>query len=323
MGIMKRIGVLTSGGDAPGMNAAVRAVVRRGESLGMEVFGITNGFKGLVHGEIHRMTSSDVGGILNRGGTLLFSARYPGFEKNEAQLVAKEQLKKHGIEGLVVIGGDGSFRGAQALAKHGVPAIGIPGTIDNDIAGTDYTLGFDTTLNTVVEAIDRIRDTAGSHGRVLVVEVMGRDAGDIAIWSGLSGGAEAIIIPEAPYDLHEVVADLKSGFSKGKNQGLIVLAEGVMSADELIEEVKKIDDSFDIRGVVLGHIQRGGSPTVRDRVIGSGFGVKAVELLHEGISGECVALVDEEFTSNSFDDVFNTLKHSPNIHFYNINEYVH
>lgn len=319
---MKRIGVLTSGGDAPGMNAAVRSVVRRGESLGMEVFGITNGFKGLVNGEIHRMTSADVGGILNRGGTLLFSARYPEFRENESQLIAKEQLKKYGIEGLVVIGGDGSFKGAQALANHGFPAVGIPGTIDNDIAGTDYTLGFDTTLNTVVEAIDRIRDTAGSHGRVLVVEVMGRDAGDIAIWSGVSGGAESILIPEAPYDLHEIVAGLKSGFSKGKNQGLIVLAEGVMSADELIEKINNIDDSFDIRGVVLGHIQRGGSPTVRDRILGSGFGVKAVELLNEGISGECVALVDEEFTSNSFDDIFNHLEHKADIHLYNINQFI-
>lgn len=320
---MKRIGVLTSGGDAPGMNAAVRAVVRRGESLGMEVFGITNGFKGLVNGEIHRLTSGDVGGILNRGGTLLFSARYPEFSKNEAQLIAMEQLKKHEIEGIVVIGGDGSFRGAQALVNHGFPAIGIPGTIDNDIAGTDYTLGFDTTLNTVVEAIDRIRDTAGSHGRVLVVEVMGRDAGDIAIWSGLSGGAEAIVIPEVPHDLHAIVANLKSGFSQGKNQGLIVLAEGVMSADEFIEEIKAIDDSFDIRGAVLGHIQRGGTPTVRDRVLGSSFGVKAVELLKEGVSGECVATVNEKMTSNSFDDVFNKLKHEPNLHLYDINNFIY
>ena len=320
---MKRIGVLTSGGDAPGMNAAVRAVVRRGESLGMEVFGITNGFKGLVNGEIHRLTSGDVGGILNRGGTLLFSARYPEFSQNETQLIATEQLKKHEIEGVVVIGGDGSFRGAQALANHGFPTIGIPGTIDNDISGTDYTLGFDTTLNTVVEAIDRIRDTAGSHGRVLVVEVMGRDAGDIAIWSGLSGGAEAIIIPEVPHDMHAIVANLKSGFSQGKNQGLIVLAEGVMSADEFIAEVEAIDDTFDIRGAVLGHIQRGGTPTVRDRVLGSSFGVKAVELLNEGASGECVATINEKMTSNTFDDVFNKLKHEPNMHLYNINKFIY
>lgn len=319
---MERIAVLASGGDAPGMNAAVRAVVRRGESLGMEVYGVTNGFKGLVNGEIHRMTSADVGGVLNKGGTLLYSARYPEFSENESQLIAKDQLNQHDIEGIVVIGGDGSFRGAQALSNHGIPSVAIPGTIDNDIAGTDYTLGFDTTLNTVIEAIDRVRDTAGSHGRVLIVEVMGRDAGDIAMWSGLSGGAEAILVPEVPYDLDEIVAELKDGFSKGKNQGLIVLAEGVMGSDELIEKINEIDDSFDMRGVVLGHLQRGGSPTVRDRVLGSGFGVKAVELLNEGASGECVALIDEEFTSNSFEDVFNTLEHEADIHLYNINKFI-
>ncbi len=319
---MKRIGVITSGGDAPGMNAAIRAVVRRGESLGMEVFGITNGFKGLVNGEIHRLQSADVGGILNRGGTLLFSARYPEFKENETQLIAAEQLRKYNIEGLVVIGGDGTFRGAQALANHGFPTIGVPGTIDNDIPGTDYTLGFDTTVNTVVEAIDRIRDTAGSHGRVLVVEVMGRDAGDIAIWSGLSGGAEAILIPEAPFDLHEIIATLKSGFTRGKNQGLIILAEGVMSASELIEQVNEIDDSFEIRGVVLGYIQRGGVPTVRDRILGSNFGAKAVELLQEGVSGECVAINDEVVISNTFEDVFNKLKHEPRMDLYELNKFI-
>lgn len=319
---MKRIGVMTSGGDAPGMNSAIRAVVRRGESLGMEVFGITNGYKGLVNGEIHRLTSADVGGLLNRGGTLLFSARFPEFKETSVQLEAIEQLRKYDIEGLVVIGGDGSFRGAQALANHGFPTMGIPGTIDNDIPGTDYTLGFDTTVNTVVEAIDRIRDTAGSHGRVLVVEVMGRDAGDIAIWSGLSGGAEAIVIPEAKVDTKEVVASINSGFKKGKNQGLIVLAEGVMSASELIAEIKEIDDSFEIREVVLGYIQRGGVPTVRDRVLGSLFGAKAVELLQAGHVGECVAVVDEELTSNSFNDVFNTLKHEPKLDFYDLNKYL-
>lgn len=319
---MKRIAVLTSGGDAPGMNAAVRAVVRRGESLGMEVFGIINGFEGLVNGEIHRLKVADVGGILSRGGTILFSARYPEFKKKESQLIAKEQLSKYDIEGLVVIGGDGSLRGAEALSQLGVPSVGIPGTIDNDIAGTNYTLGFDTTLNTVIKAIDRIRDTAGSHGRVLVVEVMGRNAGDIAIWSGLSGGAESILIPEAPYDLGEIITSLKNGFKKGKNLGLIILAEGVMTADKLIEKINDIDNSFDIRGVVLGHIQRGGSPTIRDRVLGSGFGVKAAELLNEGASGECVALVNEKFISNSFDDVFNKLQHNAYIHLYKINQFI-
>ncbi len=319
---MKRIGVMTSGGDAPGMNAAVRAVVRRGESLGIEVYGIYNGYKGLVEGDINRITSGDVGGILNRGGTVLFSARYPEFKTEEGQRKGLEQLEKFGIEGVVVIGGDGSFRGAQSLAKLGFPAIGIPGTIDNDIPGTDYTLGFDTTVNTVTEALDRVRDTAGSHGRVLVVEVMGRDAGDIAIWGGLSAGAEAIVIPETDYDVNQIVNNIKEGFAKGKNQGLIVLAEGVMPARQLIEHIQSIDNSFNIREVVLGHIQRGGVPTVRDRVIGSRFGARAVELLLEGASGLCVSLVNEEIGTHTFDDIFDNLLHEPKLHLYELNKYL-
>ena len=319
---MKRIGVMTSGGDAPGMNAAVRAVVRRGESLGIEVYGIRNGYKGLVEGDIQRITSGDVGGILNRGGTMLFSARYPEFANPEGQLKGIEQLKMFGIEGVVVIGGDGSFKGAEALSNHGFPTVGIPGTIDNDIAGTDYTLGFDTTVNTVIEALDRVRDTAGSHGRVLVVEVMGRGAGDIALWSGLGSGAEAIVVPEIEYDLEQIVATIKSGFAHGKNQGLIVLAEGVMSAPEFIEKIQEIDDSFNIRDVVLGHIQRGGQPSARDRVLGSRFGAKAVELLEEGASGVCVALIDEEIGTNDFEDVFNNLVHQPKLHLHELNKYL-
>ena len=319
---MKRIGVMTSGGDAPGMNAAVRAVVRRGESLGLEVYGIRNGYKGLVDGDIQRITSGDVGGILNRGGTMLFSARYPEFANPEGQLKGIEQLKMFGIEGVVVIGGDGSFKGAQALSNQGFPTVGIPGTIDNDIAGTDYTLGFDTTVNTVIEALDRVRDTAGSHGRVLVVEVMGRGAGDIALWSGIGSGAEAIVVPEIEYDLEEIVATIKSGFAHGKNQGLIVLAEGVMSAPEFIEKIQEIDDSFNIRDVVLGHIQRGGQPSARDRVLGSRFGAKAVELLKEGASGVCVALIDEEIGANDFDDVFNNLVHQPKLQLHELNKYL-
>ncbi len=320
---MKRIGVMTSGGDAPGMNAAVRAVVRRGESLGLEVYGITNGYKGLVEGQITRLTSKDVGGILNRGGTMLFSARYPEFSQEEGQLKGVEQLKKFGIEGVVVIGGDGSFRGAQALSNHGFPTIGIPGTIDNDIPGTDYTLGFDTTLNTVVDALDRIRDTAGSHGRVLVVEVMGRGAGDIAIWSGLASGAEAIVIPEKPYDVNEIVDRLKNGFESGKNQGLIVLAEGVMSAPEFLQQISEAaDGAFDIRDVVLGHVQRGGQPTVRDRVLGSSFGARAAELLAEGKTGLCVAVVNEDIITNEFNDIFENLKHTPKLNLHDLNKFL-
>lgn len=319
---MKRIGVMTSGGDAPGMNAATRAVVRRGESLGLEVYGIYNGYKGLVEGDIRRVTSRDMGGVLNRGGTVLFSARYPEFKTEEGQLKGIEQLEKFGIEGVIVIGGDGSFRGAQALSDRGFPTIGVPGTIDNDIPGTDYTLGFDTTVNTVIESLDRVRDTAGSHGRVLVVEVMGRDAGDIAIWSGLGAGAEAIVVPEVEFNIHNIVETITRGFDNGKNQGLIVLAEGVMPARELIDQIQSVDNSFNIREVVLGHVQRGGVPTARDRVIGSRFGAKAVELIAEGASGICVALIDEEIGTNEFTDIFNNLMHEPKLHLHELNKYL-
>jgi len=319
---MKRIGVMTSGGDAPGMNAAVRAVVRRGESLGLEVYGINNGYKGLVEGDINQITSGDVGGILNRGGTILFSARYPEFKTEEGQQKGIDQLNKYGIDGVIVIGGDGSFRGAQALANNGFPTIGVPGTIDNDIPGTDYTLGFDTTVNTVIDSLDRIRDTAGSHGRVLVVEVMGRDAGDIAIWSGLGSGAEAIVVPETDYDVQDIVDTLNKGFEKGKNQGLVVVAEGVMPARELVDQIQAIDNSFNIREVVLGHVQRGGEPTARDRVIGSRFGARAIELIDEGASGVCVALIDEEIGVNKFDDIFNNLIHEPKVHLHELNKYL-
>jgi len=319
---MKRIGVMTSGGDAPGMNAAVRAVVRRGETLGLEVYGIYNGFKGMVEGDIRPLTSNSVGGILNRGGTILFSARYPEFKTQEGQLEAIRQLKEHGIEGVIVIGGDGSFRGAQALSNHGFPTIGVPGTIDNDIPGTDYTLGFDTTVNTVIEALDRVRDTAGSHGRVLVVEVMGRGAGDIAIWSGLGAGAEAIVVPEIEHNVKDVVDTINNGFEFGKNQGLIVLAEGAMPARELIEQIQSVDNTFNIREVVLGHVQRGGVPTARDRVIGSRFGAKAVELISEGASGVCVSLIDEEIGTNEFNDIFHNLKHQPKLHLHELNKYL-
>lgn len=319
---MKRIGVMTSGGDAPGMNAAVRAVVRRGESLGIEVYGIYNGFKGLVEGDISRLSSTDVGGVLNRGGTILYSARYPEFKEEEGQLKGIEQLKKYEIEGVIVIGGDGSFRGAQALSNLGFPTVGIPGTIDNDIPGTDYTLGFDTTVNTVIEALDRVRDTAGSHGRVLVVEVMGRDAGDIAIWSGLGAGAEAIVIPEVEFNVKDIVDTISGGFDHGKNQGLIVLAEGVMPARELVRELQEFDEELSIREVVLGHIQRGGQPTARDRVLGSRFGAKAVELLEEGATGVCVAVIDEEIGTNDFNDIFNNLVHESKLHLYELNKHL-
>ncbi|MFC5630650.1 MULTISPECIES: 6-phosphofructokinase [Streptococcus] len=296
---MKRIAVLTSGGDAPGMNAAVRAVVRKAITEGMEVFGINRGYAGMVEGDIFPMDAHSVSNTLSHGGTFLQSARYPEFATLEGQLAGIEQLKKHGIEGVVVIGGDGSYHGAMRLTEHGFPAVGVPGTIDNDIAGTDYTIGFDTAVNTATSALDKIRDTSFSHGRTFVVEVMGRNAGDIALWSGIAAGADQIIIPEEDYDINEVVANVREGYEeKGKFRHLIVLAEGVMHADEFVELMKEAGDTSDLRATNLGHILRGGAPSPRDRVIASWMGSRAVELLKEGRGGLAVGIHNEHLVES-------------------------
>ncbi len=286
---MKRIGVLTSGGDAPGMNAAVRAVVRKAIFHDLEVFGIYRGYQGLIEGDIKKLELGSVGDIIQRGGTSLYSARCPEFKSREVQLQGIEQLKKHGIEALVVIGGDGSYMGAKALTEHGFPCIGVPGTIDNDIPGTEFTIGFDTALNTVIEAIDKIRDTATSHERTYVIEVMGRNAGDIALWAGLAGGAESILIPEEDFDINDIVNKLKRGHERGKKHSIIVVAEGIGSGVEIGKQIEEMT-SFDTRVTVLGHTQRGGSPTACDRVLASRLGAKAVELLLEGKGGRAVGI---------------------------------
>ena len=290
---MKRIGVLTSGGDAPGMNAAVRAVVRKAIYHDIEVYGIYGGYAGLMNGNIEKLELGSVGDIIHRGGTVLLSARCDEFKTKEGQLKGVEQLKKAGIEGLVVIGGDGSYHGAMALTGHGFPCVGVPGTIDNDIAGTQFTIGFDTALNTVIEAIDKIRDTATSHERTFVIEVMGRDAGDIALWSGLAGGAETILIPEENYDMKELCDRLKKSHERGKKHSIIVVAEGVASGVELGKQIKEITN-FDTRVSVLGHMQRGGSPTASDRVLASRLGAHAVELLIQGKGGRAVGIENNQ-----------------------------
>ncbi|WAA11197.1 6-phosphofructokinase [Fervidibacillus albus] len=299
---MKRIGVLTSGGDSPGMNAAIRAVVRKAIYHNIEVYGIYNGYQGLINGHIEKMEIGSVGDIIQRGGTILRSARCPEFVTKEGQQKGVEQLKKFGIEGVVVIGGDGSYRGANALTNWGIPCNGVPGTIDNDISGTDFTIGFDTALNTVIDAIDKIRDTASSHERTFVIEVMGRNAGDIALWSGLAGGAETILIPEEEETMDEIINRLKNGQQRGKKHSIIVVAEGVMSGVEFAEELKK-QIQTDVRVSVLGHIQRGGSPTVRDRVIASRMGARAVELLLEGKGGRAVGIVKNEIVDRPIAEV--------------------
>ncbi|RIW29705.1 6-phosphofructokinase [Bacillus salacetis] len=286
---MKRIGVLTSGGDSPGMNAAVRAVVRQAIYQGIEVYGVYQGYNGLINGNIKKLELGSVGDIIHRGGTMLYTARCEEFKTKEGQQKGIEQLKKHGIEGLVVIGGDGSYRGAKALTELGYPCVGVPGTIDNDIPGTEYTIGFDTALNTVIDAIDKIRDTATSHERTFIVEVMGRNAGDLALWAGLAGGAETILIPEDNHDMEDIASRLKKGQERGKKHSIIIVAEGVMSGNEFAAKLKEATN-LETRVSVLGHIQRGGSPTASDRVLASRLGSHAVDLLAEGRGGRAVGI---------------------------------
>ncbi|MFP5114507.1 6-phosphofructokinase [Bacillaceae bacterium C204] len=286
---MKKIGVLTSGGDSPGMNPAIRAVVRKAIYHNVEVYGVYGGYTGLISGNIRKLELGSVGDIIQRGGTMLQSARCPEFKTKEGQQKGIDQLKAHGIEGLVVIGGDGSYRGAKALTEQGYPCVGVPGTIDNDIPGTELTIGFDTALNTVIDSLDKIRDTATSHERTFVIEVMGRNAGDIALWAGLAGGAETILIPEEGYDMNDIVDKLRKGQERGKKHSIIVVAEGVCSGVEFAKQVQEATN-FDTRVSVLGHIQRGGSPTAADRVLASRLGARAVELLIEGKGGRAVGI---------------------------------
>lgn len=291
--MIKKIGVLTSGGDAPGMNTAIRAITRSALVQGIEVYGIKNGYYGLYHNEISPLKSKDVANIINRGGTFLGSARFPEFKEEKYRLEAVENLKKHEIQALVVIGGDGSFMGAKLLTELGFPCIGIPGTIDNDTPNSDFTIGFDTALNTIVEAVDKLRDTSGSHQRCSVVEVMGRNAGDLALWAGISTGAEATLIPEISYDEDVIIKKLIDDKRRGKTHFIIIVAEGLKITDELTKKIEK-ETGIETRATILGHIQRGGTPTASDRVLASRLGGYAVDLLLEGKQGLCVGLQDNK-----------------------------
>lgn len=303
---MKKIGVLTSGGDGPGMNAAVRAAVRTARGSGLEVAGILHGYRGLIADEIQPLESTTMSGIINRGGTILHTARCLEFQEPEGRRQAMDNMKLHGIEGLVVIGGDGSLTGARALHEEfGLPIMGVPGSIDNDIAGTDFSIGFDTAVNIAVEAIDRVRDTAYSHDRVFVIEVMGRRNGFIAVEAALAGGAEAAIIPEIPYNLLELCDGLRAMREKGKRSSIIVVAEGAARASDIKDFVHK-NTGFDARYLVLGHMQRGGSPTAFDRVLALRLGAFAVRQLLAGVSGEMVGVDGGRLVSTPLSYVLTT-----------------
>lgn len=302
---MKSIAVLTSGGDAPGMNPAVRAVVRTACQRGIKVYGVDRGYTGLINGDIHEMNLRSVSDIITRGGTILYSARCPEFKTEEGLQKAVLTCKKFGIDGMVIIGGDGSFRGARDLSLRGIPCIGLPGTIDNDISCTDYTIGYDTCLNTIVQMVDRIRDTSESHDRCTVVEVMGRGAGYLALEAGIAVGATSIIVPEVEYDIErDVIARIREFQKTGKKHFIVIVAEGVGGTAEIAKKIEA-ETGVESRATILGHVQRGGSPTARDRIMASQMGSRAVDLLTQGIGNRVVGIRDNKIVDF---DIFEALK---------------
>ena len=302
---MKSIAVLTSGGDAPGMNPAVRAVVRTACQRGIKVYGVDRGYTGLINGDIHEMNLRSVSDIITRGGTILYSARCPEFKTEEGLQKAVATCKKFGIDGMVIIGGDGSFRGARDLSLRGIPCIGLPGTIDNDISCTDYTIGYDTCLNTIVQMVDRSRDTSESHDRCTVVEVMGRGAGYLALEAGIAVGATSIIVPEVEYDIkRDVIARIREFQKTGKKHFIVIVAEGVGGTAEIAKKIEA-ETGVESRATILGHVQRGGSPTARDRIMASQMGSRAVDLLTQGIGNRVVGIKDNKIVDF---DIFEALK---------------
>ena len=302
---MKSIAVLTSGGDAPGMNAAVRAVVRTACQRGIKVYGVDRGYTGLIKGDVHEMNLRSVSDIITRGGTILYSARCPEFKTEEGIQKAVDTCKRVGIDGMVIIGGDGSFRGARDLSLRGIPCIGLPGTIDNDISCTDYTIGYDTCLNTIVQMVDRIRDTSESHDRCTVVEVMGRGAGYLALESGIAVGATSILVPEVEYDIErDIIARIREFQKTGKRHFIVIVAEGVGGTAEIAKKIEA-ETGVESRATILGHVQRGGSPTARDRIMASQMGSRAVDLLTQGIGNRVVGIRDNKIVDF---DIFEALK---------------
>lgn len=313
---MKTIGVLTSGGDAPGMNAAIRAVVRTALGMGIKVYGIYRGYNGLIEGEVSELDLRSVSDIIHRGGTMLYTARSPMFKTEEGLQAAVDTCHKYGIEGIVVIGGDGSFRGAADLSARGIPCIGLPGTIDNDISSTDYTIGFDTAMNTAMEMIDKLRDTSQSHERCSVVEVMGRGAGHLALQTGMAVGATYIVLKEVPYSIEEICAKIQRTQELGKKHFIIIVSEDVTDVFALAKEIEE-RTGVESRATVLGHVQRGGSPTVRDRCMASLMGNYAVNLLAKGIGNRIVSLRHSAIVDDDIKDAL-AMKKTIDIEEYNI-----
>lgn len=305
--MIKKIGVITSGGDAPGMNAAIRGVVRSALSEGLEVFGIYDGYLGLYEDRMIKLNRYSVSDIIDCGGTFLGSARFPEFRNEDIRKEAIENMKHRSIDALVVIGGDGSYIGAKRLTEIGFPCIGLPGTIDNDVAGTDYSIGYFTALETIVEAIDRLRDTSSSHQRISIVEVMGRYCGDLTLAAAIAGGCEFIVLPEIPYAPGELVAEIKNGIAKGKKHAIVAITEHICDIADLAHYIES-ETKRETRATVLGHIQRGGSPCAYDRILASRMGAYSIELLLQGYGGRCVGIQNEKIVHHDITDAIENMK---------------
>lgn len=305
--MIKKIGVLTSGGDAPGMNCAVRAVVRTCLSHDIEVFGVYDGFAGLHAGKMEQLDRHSVSDVINRGGTFLGSARFPEFKEESVRKEAIKQLEKFGIDALIVIGGDGSYMGALKLSEMGYPCIGLPGTIDNDIAGTDFTIGFMTCLNTIVDAVDRLRDTSSSHNRISIVEMMGRYCGDLTLWAAIAGGSEYVIVPEKEFDEEKLIEQIKLGEEKGKKHAIVAITEHITDVNALAKRIQE-RTKRETRATILGHIQRGGSPMAFDRILASRMGSYAVDILMAGKSARCVGIKNGEMVDHDIVECLTEMK---------------
>lgn len=305
--MIKKIGVLTSGGDSPGMNAAIRSVVRAGLTAGLEVYGIYDGYLGLFQNRMIQLNHCSVSDIINRGGTFLGSARFPEFKEKNTKLIVINNINQRKIDALIIIGGDGSYLGAQQLTTMGLPCIGLPGTIDNDVAGTDYTIGYFTALETIIEAIDRLRDTSSSHQRISIVEVMGRSCGDLTMAAAIAGGCEFIIVPEIEFQAQDLVNEIKYGISQGKKHAIITITERVCNIFNLAQYIE-LKTGKETRATVLGHIQRGGKPVAYDRILASRMGAYSVELLLQGYKGRCIGVQNDKLVHHDIDYAIKHMK---------------